>query len=117
MTHADLVIVGAGSAGSVIAARVSENPRCSLLLLEAGCDYPDPSRLPSSLQNGKRNAMVDHDWGYRHQPTRHPRSFPFPRGRVVGGSSAVNTCIALRGQPADYDEWAALGLREWSWAE
>jgi choline dehydrogenase len=60
--------------------------------------------------------MRRHDWGYMHRPTAGQILFAFPRGRVVGGSSAVNTCIALRGKPYDYDEWAALGLPEWSWA-
>lgn len=117
MLSAELIVVGAGSAGSVIAARVSENPRRSLLLIEAGRDYPDPALLPRDLIDGTRNSMKDHDWGYLHQPTVGSVPFRLPRGRVVGGSSAVNTCIALRGQPADYDEWAERGLREWSWAE
>jgi choline dehydrogenase len=73
--------------------------------------------LPADLADGRKNSMIKHDWGFRHTPTLGSVAFPFPRGRVVGGSSAVNTCIALRGQPADYDEWAALGLPEWSWAE
>ncbi len=58
--------------------------------------------------------MNAHDWGYRHAPSERSFDFALPRGRVVGGSSAVNTCIALRGQPEDFDEWAALGLSEWS---
>jgi len=113
----DLIVVGAGSSGSVIARRVTENPNLRVLLLEAGPDYPDPTRLPADLADGGRNSMSAHDWGYRHRPTRRWLRFPFPRGRVVGGSSAVNTCIALRGQPQDYDEWAERGLRGWSFAE
>jgi choline dehydrogenase len=113
----DLIVVGAGSSGSVIARRVTENANLRVLLLEAGPDYPDPALLPADLADGGRNAMSSHDWGYRHVPTRRKVRFPFPRGRVVGGSSAVNTCIALRGQPRDYDEWAERGLREWSWEQ
>jgi choline dehydrogenase len=85
-----------------------------VLLLEAGPD-PDPQHLPADLADGTRNSMLRHDWGYTHRPTYLDREFPLPRGRVVGGSSAVNTCIALRGQPEDFDEWAARGLPEWSW--
>lgn len=113
---ADLVIVGAGSAGAIIAARASENGARSVLLLEAGPDYA-PEALPRDLANGTRNSLISHDWGYRHRPR--PRGLPFlmPRGRVVGGSSAVNTCIALRGQIEDYDEWASRGLSEWSFEQ
>jgi choline dehydrogenase len=111
----DLIVVGAGSAGAVIASRVTENGARSVLLVEAGPDYPDLSALPADLRDGRRNSMRAHDWGFAHRPTRGKWLFDFPRGKVVGGSSAVNTCIALRGQPYDYDEWASLGLPEWSW--
>ncbi|HLK39228.1 MAG TPA: GMC family oxidoreductase N-terminal domain-containing protein [Polyangiaceae bacterium] len=115
--NADTVIVGAGSSGAVIAARATETSQREVLLLEAGPDYPDPVGLPADLRDGTRNSMRRHDWGQMHRATPgHKLLFWFPRGRVVGGSSAVNTCIALRGQPHDYDEWASLGLSDWSWA-
>jgi choline dehydrogenase len=108
-------VVGAGSSGSVIASRATEHPDRRVVLLEAGPDYPDPAGLPPDLRDGTRNALRSHDWGYHYLPTPGAPLLPQPRGRVVGGSSAVNTCIALRGEPADYDEWASLGLPEWSW--
>ncbi|MBJ94945.1 MAG: choline dehydrogenase [Rickettsiales bacterium] len=111
----DTIVVGGGSAGAVISARMTESTANEVLLLEAGPDYPQPEHLPGDLADGRWNSMKRHDWGYRHRPTTHQLRFPLPRGRVVGGSSAVNTCIALRGQPGDFDEWAALGLDEWSW--
>ncbi|HVY47312.1 MAG TPA: GMC family oxidoreductase N-terminal domain-containing protein, partial [Minicystis sp.] len=78
-------------------------------------DYPDARALPKDLRDGSRNSWLEHDWRYSHRPTPTQRvPFVFPRGKVVGGSSAVNTCIALRGHPYDYDEWAARGLPEWT---
>lgn len=112
--QADTVVVGAGSSGAVIASRATEADR-PVLLVEAGPDYPDPDALPADLRNGTRNSMRRHDWGQMHRPRPgSPLRLWFPRGKVVGGSSAVNTCIALRGQPHDYDEWASMGLRDWS---
>jgi len=107
----DLVVVGSGSAGAVIAARVSERADREVCLLEAGPDYPDASALPPDLVDGTRNSWRQHDWGYKAVPTPGQTiPFVFPRGKVVGGSSAVNTCIAMRPQPYDLDEW---DLPEW----
>jgi choline dehydrogenase len=110
----DLLVIGAGSAGCAIAARASENPNLNVLLIEAGPDYSRLEDTPFDLVNSHNNSYRKHDWGFQYEPTR-AREQPFPRGRVVGGSSAVNTSIALRGVPEDYDEWAALGNTEWSW--
>ena len=112
--HADTVVVGAGSSGAVIAARMTERSAREVMLLEAGPDYPSVEGLPKDLVDGTENSMNAHDWGYVHRPDPKQAQLRFPRGRVVGGSSAVNTCIALRGQPYDYDEWASLGLPEWT---
>ena len=111
----DVVIVGAGASGAAIAARASENPNLDVLLVEAGPDYPKLSETPEDLRNGNRNSMRRHDWGHEYKPTSQAVPVAFPRGRVTGGSSSVNTAIALRGMPEDYDGWAAGGLPEWSW--
>ena len=110
----DIVIIGAGSAGSAIAARASEDPNRTLLLIEAGPDYGDIAATPFDLVNGHDNSYTDHDWALSYSPTR-GREVRFPRGRVTGGSSAVNTAIALRGMPEDYDEWASFGNPEFAW--
>ncbi|MEM7077937.1 MAG: GMC family oxidoreductase N-terminal domain-containing protein [Pseudomonadota bacterium] len=112
----DIIIVGAGSAGCVIANRVSENPAWRVALVEAGPDYADLQELPDDLVNSHNNSYRDHDWGFAYEPTA-DRQDRFPRGRVTGGSSAVNTTIALRGMPEDYDEWADLGNPGWGWTD
>src|SRR5580658_7034313 len=109
----ETVIVGAGSSGAVVAARMTESPAHEVLLVEAGPDYVHEELIPEDLLDGTKNSTHRHDWGLRHRPARGQVLFHFPRGKVVGGSSAVNTCIALRGHPYDYDQWASRGLPEW----
>ncbi len=110
----DILVIGAGSAGCVVAARASEDPNRSVLLLESGPDYTNLADTPFDLKNANNNSYTDHDWQLSYAPTA-GRDVAFPRGRVVGGSSAVNTTIALRGMPEDYEEWAALGNEAWAW--
>ena len=98
----------------MIAARASENPQLEVMLIDAGPDYATAAELPDDLRNGHDNSYVDHDWGLRYHPSGE-RTDRFPRGRVTGGSSAVNTTIALRGIPSDFDHWASLGNPEWAW--
>ena len=111
----DFVIVGAGSAGCVIAARLSEIPEVSVLLLEAGGADDDP-RIQTPSKFGTLN-NTKFDWGFRTAPQAelHNRQIAFPRGRVIGGTGSINYMIYLRGHPSDYDHWRQLGCTGWSW--
>jgi len=114
----DYVIIGAGSAGCVIANRLSENPEVTVCLLEAG--PPDSSpviHVPLLIVK----AMSDHriNWLYWSKPQSHAGHRPafIPRGKTLGGSSAINGMVYMRGSPHDYDDWAAAGNSGWSWDE
>ena len=110
----DEIIVGAGSSGAVLAARLSEDIRRKVLLIEAGPDYTSVGETPRNLLDGRHPAR-DHDWGYLAEMIP-GRSIRYQRGKVTGGCSSVNACLALRGAPTDYDEWAAMGNPAWDWA-
>src|SRR5262245_24933754 len=119
LLEADYIVVGAGSAGCVIAARLSEDPDRSVLLLEAGGTEHRHRLMKMPL--AWRDTFMDPNlsWGYMSEPEpfADQRSIPAPRGKVLGGSSSVNGMMYQRGHPGDYDGWQRSGLAGWSYAE
>ncbi|MGE3797029.1 MAG: GMC family oxidoreductase [Thermomicrobiales bacterium] len=110
----DVVIVGAGPAGCVLANRLSEDPERRILLIEAGPDYGDDiSNWPPQLLASNSVVLDSHLWGYANTDPE----IELTRARIVGGTSTVNGCLWIRGSAADYDAWAALGNPGWSFDE
>lgn len=114
--EADFVIVGAGSAGCALASRLSEGGRYSVILLEAGPKDSNPwIHIPVGYFRTMGNPKTD--WRYTTEADDGiaGRAIPWPRGRVLGGSSSINGLLYVRGQPQDFDGWAQMGCTGWSW--
>ena len=110
----DLIVVGGGAAGCVLATRLSAATNRSVLILEAGPDLR--AEMPDDVRDGRRPTF-DHDWGYSSQPDSQGSVRALYRGKLLGGCSSTNATFALRGHPADYDGWAAAGNTGWSFAD
>jgi len=117
----DVIIVGGGAAGSVLASRLAENANTSVLLLEAGPDYPDPANLPDEIRFGHtrfaESPDSEHNWALRGTITEEQGEIHVAQGKVIGGGSSINGQAFQRGLPEDFDSWSSLGNDEWSYAK
>lgn len=110
----DDIVIGSGSAGATLAARLTQDPSRRVLLLEAGPDFPNIEDIPHGVVNGAAMSLADEDWKFQAE-IMDGRRILFPRGKITGGSSAVGATIALRGVPENFESWAAEGNPEWTW--
>ena len=103
----DVVIVGGGAAGSVLASRLADNPQTAVLLLEAGPDYPDPANLPDEIKYGNtsyaESPASEHNWALRGTITDEQGEIHVAQGKVIGGGSSINGQAMQRGLPEDFD--------------
>lgn len=116
--EADFVIIGSGSAGGAMAARLSEDGRHSVIVLEyGGTDIGPLIQMPAALSYPMN--MPRYDWGFRTEPEPHlgGRTLGVPRGKVIGGSSSINGMVYVRGHAGDYDHWAESGASGWGYAD
>ena len=114
----DFIIVGSGSAGSVVASRLSENSENKVAVIEVGGSDMSPLiQMPAALSYPMN--MRKYDWGYKSEPEEHlgGRRLVTPRGKVLGGSSSINGMIYVRGHPKDFDGWNKLGAHGWSYSD
>lgn len=113
----DYIVVGAGSAGSVLANRLSADPKYNVLVLEAGRESHPWSRIPVGFAKLIENPAANWLYASEPEPGTGQRRIPVPRGKLLGGSSSINGMVFVRGQSQDYDTWAQLGNRGWSYRE
>jgi len=114
----DFVVVGAGTAGCVLAARLSEDPRNTVCLLEAGGEDRHPFiHVPATVAAAIARPSLNWRFMTVPQPALDNRRIPLPRGRVVGGSGSINGMVYFRGQPRDFDDWAAMGNPGWGYRD
>src|SRR5438093_118882 len=116
----DFIVVGGGSAGAVIAARLSEDPACRVALIEAGARPPEVELMPVACATMQQNPATD--WMFTADPGKaglglQGRRMPVPRGKMLGGSSGLNYMAYVRGHPGDFDSWAERGATGWSYAD
>ena len=112
----DVLIVGGGSAGATLAARLSEDPNRRVLLLEGGPAFASDA-VPGELANPEQVPAPNFDWGYTARGGASTTEMAVPRGRVLGGSSAVNAAVAIRARRQDVESWQIHGVEGWAWDE
>lgn len=114
----DYIVIGAGAAGCVLANRLSANPKTSVLVIESGgSDRDIRVKVPAGILAMYGRKRFDYGYTGVKQPELNNRNIPVNRGRMLGGSSSLNSMLYIRGAAADYDEWAALGCQGWSWSD